>query len=146
MSSVNDILTQLIDDLASKISTSSGYNTDPIVRHGRYTYDQMENDLPAICVSETSIDPQGLLGGMGYGWLNILIYGYAKHDGYGYNEAIVDLALDVIKFLFIDFTHTDDTDILSAVDIYPGGKEKPVSLFTIELRVKFDWTNSTINE
>lgn len=145
MNKVNTIITQLISDLETKINSSNGYNTDPVIKHGIFTHDQIENELPVLCVVENIIGPHEMLGDHGYGWVNIFMYGYARHDGYNCNEAITSLALDALKFIMVDFTYTNDTEFMSDIQLNPGGVNLPLSLLTMEIRVKFDWTNSDIN-
>lgn len=146
MSEPHYIIKQIMTDMSTYINPQHGYNTTPVIRHGRYTYDQLENELPVLCVSETAIDVNENFNGTGYGWINILIYGYARHDGYGDNETIIDLALDTYKFVNTDFTMTNDTEIMSKVDLIPGGRDIPVSLLTLDLRIKFDWSNLNLND
>lgn len=140
----NEIIVKLKEEMTERMVIGMGYNTEPKILYGRYTWSEIK-DIPTICFCDTGIDLNESMGDMGHAWLNILIYGYADHDGIDRADSIRDLAMDTVYFIYKDFSFTDDTEVISNIEILPGGEGKPVGIFTLEIRVMFDYTHSTIN-
>lgn len=145
MSSANTILNQLGTDIKDKFKSTLGYKTDPLIKYGRFMWNEVQTNPPALCYCDTGITMLEILGDMGSGYIDILLYGYADYDGISDTSAIRDLALDTMYFLYNDYTYTDKTEIVSEIEIIPGGESRPVSVFTLDIRVRFDYTHSNIN-
>ena len=143
MATINEIITGFREDL-EKINQNNKYKTNPSIYYGVFRYNEVGH-YPAICFADEGININQLFGDDGYGYINILLYGYAEHDGLEDTSNIRDLAMDSLLFLFEDFRYSDDTQIIENIDILPGGNERPVSVFSIDLKVKFDFKKQTIN-
>lgn len=145
MSSINDIITQFKEDLEDKFKTTLGYNTDPIVRYGVYWPTETETSPPTICYTDTNIAVEEVFGEAGHGWLKLLIYGWTENDGLGDTTNIHNLSLDMLYFLFNDFTYISDLGSIGDLEIFPGDENIQISFFRLEVEVKFDFTNTNIN-
>ena len=141
----NEIIAALKTDMEAYIKSSLGYNTDPLIKYGIYPYTEVELTPPTVCYSDIGIELIEGFGDMGHAWLNILVYGYSDSDGIDNTNTIRNLASDVLHFIYIDFSYTDGTEIVSNVDIFGSGATQPASLFTLEIRVKYDFTHDNIN-
>lgn len=146
MSNINDIVLTMQSDMETYINPSYGYSTTPTIRHGRYTPDQLGNNCPALCFAETGIELSESFGTTGLVYIHILIYGYARHDGYGDNNAVLTLAMDAIKFLNTDYSLTDDVIISEFIETLAGGQDMPISVFSFDVKIKMDWDNLNIND
>ena len=142
MSTINDIVEKLASDMEDYIKPSRGFKTEPIIYYGRYLYNEVE--LPSICFCDTGLDMERMMGEGGVAFLPITVYGYSRWDGIVDNDAIRDLATDWFVFVCKNYTYKDDV-LFDPIEIYPGGKERPVSAFIQNIRVKFDFTLTNLN-
>jgi len=145
MTTVDTIIKTFETDLIKYINTANGYNTDPLIKYGVFSQSEAPS-LPMIGFADDGIILENALGGMGLGWVTMLVYGYANWGGIETNSSIRDLALDTMYFIHKDYTYTDDTIFTSKLEILPGNDSRPVSVFSVEIKVKFHYTFTTINK
>jgi len=144
MTTYNDILNTLEDEMRDKINSGSGnYKTDPTVRRGEYMYDEVQGTN--ICFMEVSQEQEVLFGENNRATINLLVYGYTPWREQDDNGNISDLAMDMIYFIENDYTYTDYVYYVPKVDIITGNKNRPKSVFTMELEIHYEYTNSNIN-
>jgi len=144
MTTYNTILDTLEDEMIDKINSGSGnYKTDPTVKRGEYLYDEVHGTN--LCFMEVSQEHEVLFGENNRATISILMYGYTPWKEPSNNGDISDLAMDVIYFIEHDYTYTDNIYYVPKVDIIPGSKNRPMSVFTMELEIHYEYSNSNIN-
>jgi hypothetical protein len=145
MTVVDTIIDKFKTDLIDSIQTARGYNTDPMVKYGVYLQTEAPS-LPFVGFADDGIEIEQLMGGMALGWITIFVYGYANWGGIETTNSIRDLALDVMYFIYNEYTYTDDTKFTSKLEILPGNDSNPVSVFSVEIKVKFHYRHTEINK
>jgi len=145
MTVVDTIIEKFKTDMIDSIQTSRGYNTDPMVKYGVYMQTEAPS-LPFVGFADDGIIIEQLMGGMALGWITIFVYGYSNWGGVESTNSIRDLALDVMYFIYNEYTYTNDTMFTSKLEILPGNDSNPVSVFSVELKVKFHYKHTEINK
>jgi hypothetical protein len=123
----------------------NGYLTEPTVKYGAFLWNEVQNELPAVCYCDTGLELEQLQGDYGRGAITYLFYGYADWDGESNTDDIRNLALDIIHFLEVDFTYASDLFDITNIEIIPGGHDRPISTFLFDCKIKFEFKNTTIN-
>lgn len=146
MITVNTIIDQLKTDMEDHIKSSNDYNTDPIkVLYGTFSPTDVQ-EYPSLCYADTGMEFIEQMGEEGYGWVDIMVYGYSNYDGINNTNTIRELALDAVYFIYNDWTYTDNTEFSNNLVISPIGPGHPISSFTFDIRVRFDYTFANVNK
>lgn len=137
MSTRNDILEQLKNDIEDYIKVSRDYNTDVAeVKRGIQQFEEMVNK-PAVAFWNYKDELlEQYHGTEQLRCLRIYLYCYCDTDGYRDFEDIHNLVDDVWSFLYDDFTHKDST-IINDVTIFEGGISDPVAMAELEIEIKY---------
>ena len=144
MSTRNDILETLKQDIEDHISSAQGYYIDVAeVKRGIHKWQDMINK-PAIAFWNYKDESEGDFGDDGARWLYIYLYGYTETDGMGNVDNIHKLAQSVEKFLFSSHsTYADETEIRDFI-IYEGGVQDPSAQFRLEIRIAYYYDTENI--
>lgn len=138
-------LEALKTDMRDKMKIGNGYKVEPIIKYGVFAYNQVDANYNNICFCDTELEPHEHLGRDGHWWLRVLVYGYAPYYGLEQTEELRTLAQNFLHFLLNDYTYTNETEVISTIELIPGTEGKPVSMFNTEIRVLVEYDHTTLN-
>lgn len=138
MSTRNDILNQLKEDLKNTITVANGYKMDVVdVRRGIFLPEDIP-DRPVIafwCYGDNVIEH--LMNRRQLRVLLVYVYFYERMDGAGGVDSIHELGDAVETFLFSDDWTYKSSTLVGDMTIYEGGVQDPESIGELELEIKY---------